>query len=147
MTFFNALQVGNDAIFIKLSVKLPKGVSNRLHMIVTSKIKKGVNLTLYAKADTNNGAVHLAGKTNPTISIQTILENVKGIDEFTKRLPVEEVLKKDNDNNPDSGKYDDPNARHSKDDTIYDWLTDEFGTDEDGVQISNIVHRNPQAAA
>ncbi len=116
-------------------------------MIVTSKIKKGVNLTLYAKADTNNGAVHLAGKTNPTISIQTILENVKGIDEFTKRLPVEEVLKKDNGNNPDSGIYGDPNARHSKDDTIYDWLTDEFGTDEDGVQISDIVHRNTQAAA
>ena len=45
------------------------------------------------------------------------------------------------------GEYIDPNARHSKDDTIYDWLTDEFGTDEDGVQISDIVHRNTQAAA
>ena len=31
--------------------------------------KKGFDLTLIAKADTENGAVHLVGKSNPTIKI------------------------------------------------------------------------------
>ena len=92
VTFFNALQVGNDAIFVKMTVKIPQGISNRLHMVVKRKKKKGFNLTLHAKADTEKGAVHLAGKSNPTISIQSILENVKDIDEFKKRLPIESVL-------------------------------------------------------
>ena len=37
-------------------------------MVVTGE-KKGLDLSLNAKADTPKGAVHLAGKTSPIISI------------------------------------------------------------------------------
>lgn len=74
-----------------------------LHMVVTSKIKKGLNLALNAKAYTKNSAVHLAGESSPIITIQSILENVKDIPEFTKRIPVDRIY--------DSGKeFDDPNG-------------------------------------
>jgi len=63
--------------------------------------------------------VHLAGKTSPIVSIQSILENVKDIPEFTKRIPVDRIIY-------DSGEeFDDPNGRYSKDDTIFDDFEDE----------------------
>lgn len=49
VTFYNALQVGNDAVFVKMTVKIPRGVSNRLHMVVTSEIKKGLILPFMLK--------------------------------------------------------------------------------------------------
>jgi len=61
----------------------------------------------------------LAGKTSPIVSIQSILENVKDIPEFTKRIPVDRIIY-------DSGEeFDDPNGRYSKDDTIFDDFEDE----------------------
>ena len=53
--------------------------------------KKGLDLARYAKADTQKGAVHLAGKSSPTINLPFILENVKDIPEFTKRISVKKI--------------------------------------------------------
>ena len=50
--------------------------------------KKGLDLVLLAEAYAKSGAVRSADKSNPTISIQTFLEKVKDIPEFTKRIPI-----------------------------------------------------------
>ena len=92
ITLFNCLQVGKDAIFVKMTVKVPRSLNNRLHMVVTSEIKKGLDLVLLAEAYAKSGAVRSADKSNPTISIQTFLEKVKDIPEFTKRIPVKSIL-------------------------------------------------------
>ena len=106
ITLFNALQVGKDAIFVKMTVKVPHSLSNRLHMVVTSEIKKGLDLVLLAEAYAGSGAVHSADKSSPTISIQSFLEKVKDIDEFVKRIPIEKILESND------------NSKKSKDDTI-----------------------------
>lgn len=88
ITLYNAIQAGQDAIFVKMTVKIPENESNRLHMVVASKIEKGLDLALIADATKSQSA----DKSNPTITIAQILDYVKDIDEFTKRIPVSEVL-------------------------------------------------------
>lgn len=88
ITLFGALQVGKDAIFTKMTLKLPVKEGNRLHMVVASEIKEGLDLTLIAEATKSRSA----GKSSPTISVPQYLEYVKHIKEFTKRIPVEILL-------------------------------------------------------
>ena len=57
-------------------------------MVVASKIEKGLDLALIADATKSQSA----DKSNPTITIVQILDYVKDIDEFTKRIPVSKVL-------------------------------------------------------
>ena len=100
-------------------------------LINESEIKKGLNLTLHAKADINKDTVHLAGKPSPAISIQSFLENVKDIDEFTKRIPVDKIL---------------DSKKKSKDDAIYDYITDEYGDAKSAEDYEKIMEESPRAA-
>ena len=57
-------------------------------MVVTSEIKKGLDITITTGATES----HPAGKSNPTISLQQYFENVNSLPEFTKRIPIDLVL-------------------------------------------------------
>ena len=61
---------------------------NRFHKVVTTEVKKGLDLALIAEA----ALPHSAGKSNPIISIPQILDLVKDNAEFVKRIPVETVF-------------------------------------------------------
>ena len=87
ITLWNALQSGEDATFVKMTVKIPENQTNRLHMVISTETKKGLDLSLIAGGD----VLQPAGKPNPTISIPQILEYVKDLDEFTKRIPVDMI--------------------------------------------------------
>lgn len=65
-----------------MTLKLPVKEVNRLHMVVASEIKEGLDLTLIAEATKSRSA----GKSNPTISVPQYLEHVKHTKEFTKEF-------------------------------------------------------------
>ncbi len=111
ITFFNTIQVGKDAIFVKMSVKVPRGEKERIHMVVASEKKEGLDLTLNAEADIKNDTVHSTSNSSPTIKLSQILENVKFIYEFAKRIPFEKILDSSDDRNI-------PDGKKTKDDTI-----------------------------
>ncbi len=85
ITLFGVLQTDQGAILTKMTVKFPVKEDNRLHMVIASEIKEGLDLTLIAEATESLSA----SKSNPTIKITQFLELVNDNPEFMKRIPVE----------------------------------------------------------
>lgn len=68
-----------------MTLKLPVKESNRLHMVIASEIKEGLDLTLIADATKSQST----GESNPAVKVTQMLEYVKEIKDFTKRIPIE----------------------------------------------------------
>ncbi len=88
ITLFGALKHEDDAYFIKMTVKIPKSQPNNLHMVITTNKIKGFEFALI----TEGYPTPSASKSNPIITIPQFLSFVKDYDEFTKRIPVKELL-------------------------------------------------------
>ena len=90
VTLFSALQKGNDAILVKMTLKVPKSSIARLHMVISTEIKKGTNLANITTLENN-----VVGKNDPlSITLPHFIELVKDNHEFLKRIPVEDILTK-----------------------------------------------------
>lgn len=90
VTLFSALQKGNDAILVKMTLKVPKSSIARLHMVISTEIKKGTNLANITTLEN-----HVVGKNDSLyITLPHFIELVKDNHEFLKRIPVEDILTK-----------------------------------------------------
>lgn len=88
VTLYSVLQDGENAVFAKMTVKIPEDQKARLHMVVSTEIKKGTNLTLITGLEN----VPVGKNDSFEITLPQFLNYVKDYPEFVKRIPVDKVV-------------------------------------------------------